>query len=285
MALKSAGYPVVEHDLRPSFKKLLPGNAALPGKGGVWLIHANAPECRVAFLAHPPQTWANRYRIAYWAWETPKAPADWVDVADYLHEIWLPSQFTHDAVAAAFRQAGREDLIVRLRIIPHPAPTPVAMPYAEARARFGLDPDLCEVLCLFDTKSSAARKNPWSVIDAWTLAFPQPTDAARLTLKISDLKGDRATERRLLDLIRTRPDIRVMSERLSDAEMDALIAACDLLVSLHRSEGFGLTLAEAMAAGVAVIATDWSGNRDFMTEGNSRLVPARLVPIRDPDGA
>lgn len=282
--LKAAGYGVVQHDLRPCFKQILPQAGHLPGQGGVWLIHANAPECLVAFLAHAPNTWADRYRIGYWAWETPKAPADWVWIADYLHEIWVPSRFTLDAMAAAFRQAGRDDLIARLRLMPHPVPALAAMRYQDAQTRFGLDPDLCEVLSLFDTKSSAARKNPWGVVDAWCQAFPHAANQARLTLKVSDLTGDRVTEQRLLALVAVRPDIRVMSERLGDAEMDGLIAASDLLISLHRSEGFGLTLAEAMAAGVGVIATGWSGNIDFMNDGNARLVPSHLIPIRDPDG-
>lgn len=288
-ALKTAGFAVIDHDLRPAFKRLLPQDAKLPGNGGannggVWLIHANAPECMVAFLAHPPESWAYRYRIGYWAWETPKAPADWVWIADYLHEIWVPSAFVHDALAAAFHAARRDDLTHRLRVMPHPAPQGAALHYHEAQQRFGLDPDLCEVLCLFDTKSSAVRKNPWGVIDAWREAFPRVATHARLTLKVSDLSQDRATERRLIQVVTARPDIRLLMERLSDAEMDALIAASDLMISLHRSEGFGLTLAEAMASGVGVIATGWSGNTDFMTDANSRLIPSRLVPVRDPKG-
>ena len=283
-ALKAAGYNLIEHDLRPGFKRILQGDAKLPGHGGVWFIHANAPETLVAFLAHDPRSWADRYRIAYWAWETPKMPADWVWIADYLHEIWVPSHFVFDAAAAAFHQAGRDDLIVRLRIMPHPLPPVVAKTYLEAQQRFGLDPDVCEVLCLFDTKSSATRKNPWSVIEAWCLAFPEPATEARLTLKVSDLTGDRPTQNRLHAVIMARPDIRILAEQLSDAEMDALICACDLMISLHRSEGFGLTLAEAMAAGVGIIATGWSGNMDFMTPANARLVPVKLVPVRDPAG-
>lgn len=283
-ALKAAGFTVVEHDLRPAFKHLLFQGAKLPGEGGVWLIHANAPECLVAFMAHSPETWANRYRIGYWAWETPRAPADWVWIADHLHEVWVPSRFVHDALVQAFGAAGRDDLVPRLRIMPHPAPHPVTIRYHDAQQKFGLDPDLCEVLSLFDTKSGAVRKNPWSVLDAWCEAFPEPAEHARLTLKVSDMKGDRDSELRLTRALRDRPDIRVMTDRLSDTDMDALIAASDVLISLHRSEGFGLTLAEAMAAGVGVIATGWSGNIDFMNDRNSRLIPARTIAVDDPDG-
>lgn len=283
-AFKAAGFTTVEHDLRPAFKRLLDGKAVLPGAGGVWYIHANATETIVALLAHPVASWADRYRIAYWAWETPKMPADWVFAADFLHEIWVPSTYVRDAVARTFAAAGREDLIVRIRIMSHPVPLPAEASTAENRARFGLKPDVCEVLAMFDTKSSAVRKNPWGAVDAWTRAFPAPSDTARLTLKVSDINNDGAARRRLIEVLTQRPDIRVIAERLSDADMDAFVAAFDLLLSLHRSEGFGLPLAEAMAAGVPVIATAGSGNADFMTADNARLVPAKLIRVDDPKG-
>lgn len=283
-AFKAAGYPVIEHDLRTSFKHWWDGKAPLPGSGGVWYIHANATEDVVALMAHRPEDWVDRYRIAYWAWETPKAPTHWLYIADFLHEIWVPSAYVRAAVARMFTAAGREDLIVRVRIVPHPVPLPSASPIAEDRVRFGLKPDVCEVLAMFDTKSSAERKNPWGAVEAWTRAFPEPVPTARLTLKVSDINRDGATRRRLVEVLMRRPDIRIIAEQLSDADMEAFIAAFDVLMSLHRSEGFGLSLAEAMAAGVPVIATAGSGNADFMAADNARLIPAELIRINDRDG-
>ena len=280
-AIQAAGYDIIRHDLRPCFKRFLQQDAVLPGNGGVWLIHANAPEVLVALLAHAPAQWRDRYRIGFWAWETPKSPGSWLFAADYLHEIWVPSRFVHDATAAMFRDTGRGELTQRLRLMPHPVPQPSPR---QDRARFGLQEGVCEVLCLFDTKSSAVRKNPWSVIEAWIAAFPKATPVTRLTLKVSDLKDDPRSAQRLSRLTGTRPDIRLVTERFNDRDMTAFISAFDILISLHRSEGFGLTLAEAMAAGVAVIATGWSGNTDFMTAGNAWPVPAALIPVRDPDG-
>lgn len=283
-AFRTAGYDIIAHDLRPAFKRISFQNAVLPGEGGVWFIHANAPEVLVALLAHDPKSWGNRYRIAYWAWETPKAPASWVTMADYLHEIWVPSRFVCNALMRTFEAAGRADLIARLRVMPHPVILPPAGRHDGARQKFGLDADVCEVLCLFDTKSSAARKNPWGVVEVWQRAFPQATDQARLTLKVSDLSSDPLTRQKLLALAAARTDICLMHDRLSDRDMELFISAFDVLISLHRSEGFGLTLAEAMASGVAVIATGWSGNCDFMTTDNAKLVPASLIPVYDPEG-
>lgn len=286
-ALKAAGYTFTEYDLRPAFKRFIQGGMALPGQGGVWYIHANPAEALVAFLALDPESWADRYRIGFWAWETPKAPKSWVFAADYFHEIWVPSHFVHDAVARTFATAGRDDLIPRLRVMPHPVPLPAPHGHAEINAirqTFGLQPDLCEVLSLFDVKSSNVRKNPWGSIDAWTRAFPVPAETARLTLKVSDLNMDRATEQRLNATLSERSDIQLISEALSDADMGTFIASFDAVLSLHRAEGFGLPLAEAMAAGVPVIATAWSGNLDFMTEDNAYLVPATMIRIDDREG-
>lgn len=282
-AFEAAGLKPLRHDLRPGFKGFWRQKARLPGQGGVWFIHANAPELLVTLLAHAPDQWADRYRIGYWAWETPLAPREWVWLADYLHEVWTPSRFVRDALSAAFTAAGRSELDAKLRVMPHPVPV-TQRAYDYAQSRFQMAPELCEVLCLFDTKSSAARKNPWAVLDVWKRAFPIPSETARLTLKVSDLSGDMATARRLWRAVKGRGDIRLFEERLSAPDMQAFVGAFDLLISLHRAEGFGLPLAEAMASQVAVIATGWSGNLDFMTDENSRLVPAHLVPLHDPDG-
>ena len=292
-ALRDAGYDITEHDLRPAFRRILTQDAPFPeegvgpdGAGGVWLIHANPSEALVALLAHPPAAWAQTYRIGYWAWETTKAPKSWVFVADYFHEIWVPSDFVRDAVARAFSGAGREDLLPRLRVMPHPLlPLPPQSPdkREQARRRFGLTA-ACEMLCLFDAKSSAARKNPWGVIDAWQSAFLEASPQTRLTIKIADLSRDPVSAAKLAALVAERSDMRLVSDHFSESDMTAFIGAFDVLVSLHRAEGFGLTLAEAMAQGVAVIATEFSGNMQFMTADNARLVPAAVVPVNDPEG-
>ena len=286
-AFRSAGYFITEHDLRPAFRRFLTGGAELPGNDGVWYIHANPAELMVVLLAHRPEQWNSRYRIGYWAWETPKVPDSWVWMADFLHEIWVPSRYVHDALTAAFTAEGRLDLIDRLRLMPHPVPVPALKGHGERNAlreSFGLRPSLVEVLSLFDTKSSAVRKNPWGGIDAWMRAFPQTAETARLTLKASDLGEDRITAQRLNAILNERDDIRLVVDRFSDTDMDRFTTCFDLVLSLHRSEGFGLPLAEAMAAAIPVIATGYSGNLDFMSIDNARLIPYDLIRIDDVEG-
>lgn len=283
-ALERAGLPVIRHDLRPVFANLARGGLELPGRaeGGVWVVHANAPEAEAAFAAHRPADWASRRRIAYWAWETPLAPKSWTRVAPFFHEIWAPSRFTRDAIAERFKLSGATDLVGRLRVVPHPAPRSFAVD--AGNSFWGEPPRAFKGLAMFDARSAAARKNPQAAVAAWTSAFPEPSSEAMLLVKAVGLERNSRERRRLLDFIRGRSDIRLIEVGLSDAEVRSLIASCDVLVSLHRSEGFGLVLAEAMACGRPVLATGWSGNVDFMDDGNACLVPYRLVPIRDDSG-
>jgi glycosyltransferase involved in cell wall biosynthesis len=248
----------------------------------VWFIHANAQECLIALMAFPAKTWESRYRIGYWAWETTRASSLWAWTAQFFHEIWVPSRFVCEALERTFREAGREGLTARLRIMPHPVMGLSTI--KPDRQRFGLEPDAFEALCMFNTRSTATRKNPWAALDAWIQAFPEPNPKARLRLKVQNLGEDPAANARLKILCNNRPDISISEAQYDTQTMMEFIASFDAIISLHRSEGFGLTLAEAMAMGVTPIATGWSGNMDFMRDDNSFPVPYDLVPVHDPSG-
>jgi glycosyltransferase involved in cell wall biosynthesis len=130
---------------------------------------------------------------------------------------------------------------------------------------------------MFSWLSVLERKNPQGVIDAFTRAF-DPEDGAHLVIKShGEVRGDARSER--LRLRSSRPDIHFVDGHVRQSEVWAMFDACDCYISLHRSEGFGLTMAEAMAAGRPVIATAWSGNLDFMDERTSYLVPAAVTAI------
>ncbi|MGR4865489.1 glycosyltransferase family 4 protein [Caulobacter sp. LARHSG274] len=283
-ALERGGWDVARHDLAASRTSLLTGRGTLPEAevGGVWLIHANPPELRHALMAYPRAAWADRYRIGYWAGELPLAPRDWLEASRRVHEVWAPSRFVADGLIARARGSDQVELADRVRVVPHPVAAPgLVVPAPE---RYGMDPHRVEILCMMDARSSVARKNPLGAIEAFRRAFPRQQGHARLTIKVLALDQSPAWRRRLVVEVGGRSDIRLFDEALDQGEMRQFLRSVDILLSLHRSEGFGMVLAEAMALGRATIATGWSGNLDFMDDGNAILVPARQVPVRDPQG-
>ncbi len=247
-----------------------------PSRAEAHLFHINADEMMHAPARMPEMIAPGRLRIGYWAWELDVFPDAWRAAAEHLDEIWTPSRFVRDAVAAK--------VAAPVHIVPHP--TPVAPPVSEetrlhARRCFALPEDRVLALCLFDFNSFAARKNPEGALAAFERAGAGPGTA----LIVKCHGGARHDARRfeLLRRLRGRGDIFVIDRVLNAEEMAALYDAADMLVSLHRSEGFGLTLAEAMARGLPVIATDHSGSTDILDETCGLPVPCELVPV--PPGA
>lgn len=267
-ALRDRGVWVAAEDLRPFDRGLLtrPPVPFDTQDADTWLIHANPPEARIALFTHDYKNWQHLYRIAYWVWESSRAPDDWAHIAKWFHEIWTPSHFSRDAIAACLDPAD----VSKLRVMPHP----VALPELKT-ARSG---GSFTALTMFDPRSSFTRKNPIGVIKAWLHAFPQPEAGVRLVVKTHDTAKTYRAFAALKALTGSRPDIEIMAETLSKDATYELISGSDLLISLHCGEGFGLILAEAMAAGVCVMATDDCGNREFMTKENAILVPGHIVP-------
>jgi glycosyltransferase involved in cell wall biosynthesis len=208
------------------------------------------------------------YRIGYWYWELERVPRDWRAHESWLHELWAPTRF----IAEALRQVMPMPVFDMLAGISMP-PT-VAMP----RSVFGLPDDRFLFLFIFDMCSTLQRKNPLAVIDAFRRAFT-PGDSAALAIKVSRGFHDPEGLATLREACEQSGSF-LIDEVMSHEQMFGLMNCCDAYVSLHRSEGFGLTMAEAMALGKPVIATGYSGNLDFMNENNSLLVSSKRVPIR-----
>jgi glycosyltransferase involved in cell wall biosynthesis len=167
--------------------------------------------------------------------------------------------------------------------MPIPVPPPHPSDRHAARRRLGVNDATCVVLTGFDFRSSSARKNPEAAIAAYIAATPDD-GRARLVIKASGANETDARLQALRSLASERSDITIIAERLSSEELSDLLAGADVLISLHRAEGFGLWLAEAMRAGKPVIATGWSGNMQFMDDRSAALVPYSMTPIVDPDG-
>ena len=271
--LRAAGFEVAEHDVAPLFEVSdgLDNSPAATALGGVWIFHLNAPEAITAMSRIDPDKWLGRYRIAFWAYELPKVPPSWVRAAAAFHEVWAPSQF----VADALRNSGIDKPI---RVMPHPV-TLGPPPFAAIPAN-----DDFIVLAMGDLKSSAARKNLIGAIDIYRRAFPTVSPKTRLVLKVQSEEAHADFRDKALAAARGRGDILFRTGSVDDSEIGQLIAGASVLLSPHRSEGFGLSLAEAFLAGVPALATGWSGNLDFMACVPELLIRHTLVPVADPDG-
>jgi glycosyltransferase involved in cell wall biosynthesis len=277
-ALRDAGVTVKAWDISELMghaRRLPVGDTTSPTPGpGVLVAQMNPPELIRLISTTGAAAFEGKYVIGYWAWELSQIPALWKPAFRYVDEVWALSEFTADAVR---RAAPRR---VKVRVMPIAVPLNDTPP---AREHFGFG-DETIVLCAFDFRSTIARKNPMAALDAFRRARRRATRPATLVFKT--VGGDDAPEalRQLRDAIGGDADVVLMTETLSAAERDQLVASCDILLSLHRSEGFGLFPAEAMAAGKAVVATAWSGNLDFMDDASALLIPYTLGSVEDQQG-
>ena len=219
---------------------------------------------------------AGKHTVGYWFWELDTYPAEWRSTFESVDEVWTATAF----VQGALQRAAPDGRVVQR--VPHPVAW-VAEGECSApgwRAAQGWGPELTVMLFSFDFHSYLARKHPEAVLEAFRLAFPRGDEPVRLVLKSMNGAQAPAALAALQGLAGSDPRVEWRDGFWPHAESRRLMAACDVYVSLHRSEGFGQGLAEAMAMGKAVVATGYSGNLDFMDEEVAALVPYRLVPVQ-----
>lgn len=273
-AMELAGLQTSLRDLRTDSRDD-PRHAHFDGleSGDITIIHAQ-PEpffadayARADLAQRSPRT----YRIAYWYWEFDSVPEAWLVHAEQVDEVWTATEFIARGL--------RERLSVPVRTL-FPGVTLAPFQVRE-RAYFNLDDDRFTFLFTFHMMSVMERKNPQGLIRAFKMAFGADEPVA-LVLKTSF--GDRHPEQfqELCEAAADMPSITIIDRVLSSDEVLSLMHACDAYVSLHRSEGLGLTMAEAMLMGKPVIATGFSGNMDFMNDENSLLVPFERVKVGRP---
>ncbi len=223
-----------------------------------------------SFLAH-------QYRIGLWLWELPSFQAEWFTNFASYDEIWVPSTFCQQAVAAA---TGKPVHLVPL-VVEQQSDARNSIATRQAfRAKWGIPMDQFIFYYVFDASSYIERKNPFALIEAFRETFASEP-AAHLLLKIgygaSNLPFLRRLKRSLTRL--PKGSYTVIENVLSRAELDALVIASDCCVSPHRSEGFGLTVAEALLFGKPVVATDFGGTTDFLNGDTGFPVAYKLMEI------
>ena len=237
--------------------------------GGIRIFHVNGDEIEriIAAFEARGNSFAAGYNIIVPAWELPAYPKEWAVALARFDEVWALSHFIGDSLATA----GVASRFIGQAIEMEAGPN---LP----RRHFGIRESAFVLLNFFDLSSYATRKNPEAVMALLEMIRSDRAFAdVQLVLKVKN--GERDAEDWAAAL-KPDPQIKVISTPLDSFGVKSLIAACDCFVSLHRAEGFGRGLGEAMALGRLAMGTGWSGNVDFMTAENSLLVDHRMVKLK-----
>jgi len=247
-----------------SFAARLQADAPYP----VNVFHVDPPGMRDIDHHHGAALRQGRYNVGYWAWELPEFPDAWIDCTDYCQEVWAPSRFAAEAIAEK----------IPLPVLTMPHAISFARPTGDHRAKFGLPAGSYLFLFLYDLNSYAERKNPAAVIEAFRRSG-LAGHGASLVIKTHNAAGNPADLARLQAAAADLPGTTLITQTLSRTELYELESACDCFVSLHRSEGFGLAVAECMFLGKPVISTNWSATAEFVHAGNGCPVDCTLVTL------
>ncbi len=250
-------------------------NIATRGSYPVDLLYVNADQTP-ATVAQLRASGARRglYTIGFWHWEQPALPMCLLEAFAHVDEVWVPSRFVQEAVAAVSP--------VPVYRVPHAIefePTP-----GVDRHAFGLPAGRFLVLVMYDFHSYQYRKNPQAAIAAYRRAVRQCPDI-HLVIKTINSAHHAETHAALRDSVADLPHVHFIDEFLTRQQTWDLQSCCDMLLSLHRAEGFGLAPAEMMRLGKPVVATGWSANMDFMTPENSMPVNYALKALAEDVGA
>lgn len=232
------------------------------------LVHVNADETPAFWAAKGREYGRGRYNIGVWFWELERFPARWASHFEHCDEIWVKSEFCRQSIAKVspvpVTNVGNAVVLSGEDCVPD-------------RAAFGLEPDEYVFLFVFDFLSVVERKNPGATMEAFRRAFGGDE---KVTLLIKSINAHHVPEKAAaLKKSLAGQRVRFIDEHLDRATMLSLMASADSFVSLHRSEGFGLGMAQAMYLGKPVIATGYSGNMEFMTRENSFVVDHHMVEL------
>ncbi|WP_168220569.1 glycosyltransferase [Azospirillum thermophilum] len=215
------------------------------------------------------RTTVGRRAIGYWPWELPRWPDPWRTAFGLIDELWVSSRFTQEAFAP----------LAPVPVLHMPMAVELPRVAAVTRRQFGLPERDFLFLYVFDANSYLDRKNPAAAARAFRRAFPHGNEPVGLVFKVMNPPSDSPVWREFLEHCAGDHRIRILAETLDRPTVLGLIGACDAYVSLHRAEGFGRTIAEAMLLGKPVVATGWSGSNELVRPDTAIAVAASPRPV------
>lgn len=239
---------------------------------GINLLHFNPPDLNEAYAREGDALWKNHYNIGFWLWELEDFPKQYLPTFKFVDEIWTPSEFASNC----FRKLTDKPVYT----IPYHVTAEADLTFD--REYFGLPKDKFLYLIMFDFNSTMLRKNPVDAVEAFKNAFAPENQDVGLVIKVNN--STQECRDTLEALLKGYKNVYYITGTLDKSEVNSLIACADVYVSLHRAEGFGLILAEAMLLKTACIATNWSSNTEFMNSDCACMVSCNMVKINEGEG-
>lgn len=243
--------------------------------GQVNIFHLNGNEIPQALAHLQAKGVSGGYNIVCPQWELSRYPSEWATNLELFDEVWAPTKFVFDAISP----------VVRKPLALVPLGCQVELSSILGRRYFGLPESDYTFLFFFDFRSYSQRKNPEAVVESFEkLVQKMPNSKAALVIKLNGAELAPAQFNLLQERVKLLGNRVILINRtITDNEIKNLVRCCDCFVSMHRSEGFGRGLAEAMYLGKPVIATRYSGNLHFMNTNNSFLIDYELIDLKEGD--
>ncbi len=244
----------------------------IPSGLGIFCINGDEVE---PVLRHLGERVGAGRRIIYPAWELPRYPSEWARELERFDEVWAASAYTQASIAGS--------VSIPVRHLPLATEPRLTRPLG--RRSFGIPEDCYAFLLFCDLQSYIERKNPYAALEAFQRVLEErPGLNVRLVIKINGSQTRPEQARKFTGRLESFADrVVVLDQTMTDAEIKALHINCDAFLSLHRCEGYGFALAEAMYFGKPIVATGYSGNMDFMEPAIAHLSDFKLIPV--PEGA
>ncbi len=257
----------------PYDKNILAGQLTTDNSYPVNIFHIDPGSTDNIPRVHGSKIFENKLNIGYWAWELSEFPDEYIRNFDFIEEVWTPSDFARDVIM----------IKSPVPVLTMPHPVQFECEGITEKSEFNLPKNAFVFLCMYDYGSNQDRKNPHAAIDSFLKAFSD-NHSAHLLVKVHNAKDEFPDYNKLKEHVSTIPNVSLLNVTLERNQIYELIKHCDVLVSLHRSEGFGLGLAEAMYLGKPVVSTNWSAPAEFINVNNGCPVDYELVKLEHDAG-